>query len=315
MNSDNVRTPMDYSVDVIIPTYKSDDKLNHLLFMLYRQTVVPNKVILLHTEEYPGQEQPIPKIPGSYIKIVPIDKASFDHGGTRRIGASMSDADILLFMTQDAVPADEYLIENLLKPYEDPLVAASYARQLAGKNADLLERYTRNYNYPKTSRIQSLDDIGELGIKTYFCSNVCASYKNSVYRKLGGFVDRTIFNEDMIYAFSMIDSDYRIAYSSDAKVVHSHSYSYPQHFSRNFDLGVSHKQYNKLFGSIKTEDEGVKFVKDTLSFLIDNNKYLLLPDFFLTTIFKYLGYRAGLIYDKLPMNIVKKFTMNKGYWD
>ena len=50
-----------------------------------------------------------------------------------------------VFMTQDAIPEDEYLLEHLLKPYEDP--ASYYARQLAGNEADLLERFTRNFNY------------------------------------------------------------------------------------------------------------------------------------------------------------------------
>ena len=49
-----------------------------------------------------------------------------------------------------------------------------------------------------------------MGIKTYFCSNVCAAYKKDIFEKLGGFVDRTIFNEDMIYAGNLIQQDIRL---------------------------------------------------------------------------------------------------------
>lgn len=302
------------TVDVIIPTYHSDDKFDRLIKMLYRQTKKPNKVIILHTQEFPEQEQPLPEIPGSNISILPIDKKSFDHGGTRKYGASLSNADILMFMTQDAVPEDEFLIEKLIEPYEDDWVAATYARQLPGEKADLLERYTRSFNYPKESRIKEKSDTEKLGIKTYFCSDVCATYRNIVYRKLGGFVDKTIFNEDMIMAAGMIRSDYKIAYVADAKVVHSHHYSYLQQFTRNFDLGVSHNQYADIFREMKSESEGMKLVKKSLQFLIDRKKYLLIPDLIINSGFKFLGYQLGVRYDKLPMNLVNQFSMNKSFW-
>lgn len=38
--------------------------------------------------------------------------------------------DLILFMTQDAVPADVYLVEKLVSAFEKEKVAAAYARQL-----------------------------------------------------------------------------------------------------------------------------------------------------------------------------------------
>jgi rhamnosyltransferase len=305
---------IEYTVDVIIPTYHSDDKLNRILTMLYRQTIRPNRVILLHTIEQEGQEHKLPAIEGSNITVIPVEKKNFDHGGTRKFGASLSSADILMFMTQDAVPVDEYLIERLLEPYSDPWVSATYARQLADESVGLVERYTRHYNYPKHSRVKSLQDLEELGIKTFFCSDVCATYRNSVYTRMGGFVSKTIFNEDMIMASSMIRADYRIAYAAEAKVLHCHRYSYPQQFTRNFDLGVSHKQYEEVFKGIKSESEGFRLVKNTLNYLIEKKQYLLIPDLILNSGFKFLGYQLGVRYQLLPMDLVRRFSMNKSYW-
>ncbi|MDF2487124.1 MAG: rfbN [Herbinix sp.] len=305
---------IEYTVDVIIPTYHSDDKLDRLLTMLYRQTVKPNRVILLHTIEKEGQEQKLPVIEGSNITVISISKKEFDHGGTRKLGATLSNAAILMFMTQDAIPVDEYLIEKLLEPYNDPWVSATYARQLADDSVGLVERYTRHYNYSKHSRVKSLENLEELGIKTFFCSNVCATYRSSVYEKLGGFVDKTIFNEDMIMAAKMIREDYRIAYAADAKVLHCHKYSYVQQFTRNFDLGVSHKQYEETFKGLKSESEGIKLVKNSLNYLIEKKQFLLIPDLILNSGFKFLGYQFGVHYQLLPMKLVKRFSMNKGYW-
>lgn len=310
--NDNIN--IEYKVDVIIPTYHSDEKLNQLLRMLYRQTVKPHKVWLLHTVEENGNEQRVPDIEGANIAVIPIDKKDFDHGGTRKFGASLSSADILMFMTQDAVPVDEYLIEKLLEPYMDPWVSATYARQLADESVGLVERYTRHHNYPKQSRVKSLEDLEELGIKTFFCSDVCATYRNSIYSKLGGFVDKTIFNEDMIMAAAMIRADYRVAYVADAKVLHCHRYSYIQQFTRNFDLGVSHKQYEEVFHGLKSESEGIRLVRNTLNYLIEKKQYLLIPDLILNSGFKYLGYQFGVRYNLLPKELVKRFSMNKSYW-
>jgi rhamnosyltransferase len=306
---------LEFSIDVIIPTYHSDEKLSRLLQMLCNQTIKPNRVILLHTQDYPGEEQPLPDVEELDITVVPIDKADFDHGGTRKYGASLSTSKILMFMTQDAVPYDKYLIEKLVEPYEDPLVAATYARQLADDKTDLMEGYIRNFNYPKHGRVKSLKDLDTLGIKTFFCSDVCATYRKAVYEKLGGFVDKTIFNEDMIMAAGMIRDGYRIAYTAEAMVIHSHSYSYLQQFTRNFDLGVSHNQYREVFQGIKSESEGIKMVKSTAEYLIKKKKYLLLPDLILNSGFKFIGYRLGRSYDSLPKQLVKHFSMNKAYWN
>ncbi len=303
-----------YTIDVIIPIYHADDKLQRLLIMLYRQTVKPNHVYLLQTVEYEGQVQTLPTIEGSDITIHPVSRADFDHGGTRKYGASLSNADILMFMTQDAVPADEHLIERLLEPFVDPWVSAAYARQLPDEKAGLVERYSRHFNYPKHSRIKSREDLQELGIKTFFCSNVCAMYRNGVYQKLGGFVEKTIFNEDMIMAAAMIREDYRVAYVAEAKVVHSHQYTYRQQFTRNFDLGVSHRQYREVFSGVKSETEGIRLVKNTAKYLCEKKKYFLIPDLIISSGFKFLGYQFGKRYDMMPVWLVKKLSMNRSYW-
>ena len=57
------------------------------------------------------------------------------------MAARKSTADLMLFMTQDAVPADTHLVEYLAKAFDDPLVAAAYARQLAKKTDSAIERF------------------------------------------------------------------------------------------------------------------------------------------------------------------------------
>ena len=125
-------------VDVIIPVYRPErEKLTKLIDWLNKQTVKPSHVFFMQTlvEEKEDEEvlQMLQK--AENVEIVPIEKKDFDHGGTRNKGAALSKADYMLFMTQDAVPADEHLIENLLACMEDASVAVAYARQLARPNS------------------------------------------------------------------------------------------------------------------------------------------------------------------------------------
>lgn len=220
----------------------------------------------------------------------------------------------LLFLTQDAVPADAHVIEELQKAFEDPQVAAAYARQLPAKDCSVLECYTRSFNYSEHSRVKRAEDLPELGIKTFFCSNVCAMYRRSAYEQLGGFERKTIFNEDMIFAGRLIQQGYAVAYCADARVVHSHNYSWGQQFHRNFDLGVSQAEHPDIFQMARSESEGIKMVKQSAMHLIKIRKPHLIPYLVLQSGCKFLGYRLGKSYKKLPRWMIKRCTMNLDYW-
>lgn len=304
-------------IDVIIPTYKPDDTFMRLVDMLEKQTVEINKIIVMNTEEkYMEALHLGTRFLSEHKKlsISHLSRMEFDHGKTRNRGAAKSEADVLVFMTQDAVPADAYLIENLVKSLENKSVACAYARQLPAKNATVTERLTREFNYPDKSSYKGIADKERLGIKTYFCSNVCCAYKASVFRELGGFVNRTIFNEDMIYAAKAVENGYRIAYAADARVIHSHNYSGKQQFHRNFDLGVSQAEHPEVFAGISSESEGIRMVKQTISELKEAGASKEIPGYIYTSGCKFIGYRLGKMYKRLPHWLVMKCTMSPRYF-
>ena len=221
----------------------------------------------------------------------------------------------LFQMTQDAMPADRELLAELLKALEqDENIAAAYARQLPNAECSFVERYTRAFNYPDRSVVKTKKDMDQYGIKTFFCSNVCAAYKKDIYQKQGGFVRRTIFNEDMIYAGGLIQAGYGIAYAAEAKVIHSHNYNCMQQFHRNFDLGVSQAEHPEIFEGVPSEGEGMRLVKKTLSHLVRSEKIWLIPGFVMQCAGKYAGYLAGKNFRRLPKKFVLWCTMSPNYW-
>ena len=304
---------MNKSVDIIIPTYRPDESVVYLMKKLLKQTYPIHEIHIIDTETgiFPKELKNL----SDKIRISKIKPEQFDHGGTRHEGAMQSHADIIVYMTQDAMPVNEYLIEELVKAFDNEKIAAAYARQLPNSKCNVIERYTRAFNYPEQSRIKSLEDLETLGIKTYFCSDVCAAYRKSVYESLGGFEEKTIFNEDMIMAAKIIQSGRSVKYVAEAKVIHSHNYNCKQQFQRNFDLAVSQVEHPEVFQNIKSESEGMRLVKNTMTYLIKIKKPWLIIKLILQSAFKYMGYCLGRKYSQLPMWLIKKCTMNQRYWE
>lgn len=301
------------TVDVIIPAYHPGKEFATLIKRLEKQSVPIHRIIVMNTEESMSNKE-WEKL-SDVMEIHHLAKSEFDHGGTRAQAAELSDADVMIFMTQDAMPADRELLAELLKALEqDENIAAAYARQLPNAECSFVERYTRAFNYPDRSVVKTKKDMDQYGIKTFFCSNVCAAYKKDIYQKQGGFVRRTIFNEDMIYAGGLIQAGYGIAYAAEAKVIHSHNYNCMQQFHRNFDLGVSQAEHPEIFEGVPSEGEGMRLVKKTLSHLVRSGKIWLIPGFVMQCAGKYAGYLAGKNFRRLPKKFVLWCTMSPNYW-
>ena len=300
------------SVTVIVPTYKPGEKFSRLMESLKKQTILPDKVIIMNTEEKFWENSMISGIKGA--EVFHISKDAFDHGRTRAQAAKIADSEFLVYFTQDAVPADRYTLEHLLKPFKDPQIGAVYGRQLPDKDCRLIESYTRSFNYPGESRKKTKEDLPELGIKTYFCSNVCAAYRKKVYEEMGGFSFPAIFNEDMVMAGNMVKKGYAVFYAADARVIHSHNYTWGQQFRRNFDLAVSQADHPEIFKGVPSEGEGLRLVKNTAGYLMKKRKFRLIPSLIMSSGFKFLGYRLGKSYKRLPKTLIMKCTMNPGYW-
>lgn len=304
---------MNQIVDAIIPVYRPGSEFKELLERLSNQTHCLNKIILMNTGDAPWKAEIEKEFPLCEIHL--LKKEDFDHGGTRHEATTYSEADYLLFLTQDALPNDEFLVENLLKGFtRDEDVKAAYGRQLPNSTCREIEKYTRSFNYPSESCVKSKEDLERLGIKTFFCSNVCAMYEKKTYDALGGFVRRTIFNEDMIYAGGLIKNDYKIAYVADAEVIHSHNYNAIEQFHRNFDLAVSQVDHPEVFAGIRSEKEGIRLVINTAKHLLKVKKTWLLFPLVTTSAGKIIGYKLGQNYHRLSDDFLLKCTMNPSYW-
>ncbi len=305
------------TIDVIIPTFKPDERLLTIIKRLRDQTVVPGRIVLINTEQkyldnlLRGRDY---DTTGRFFEVRNVSVREFDHGATRNAGAAGSSADYLLFMTQDALPANNRMIENMAAAFSQPHVAAVYARQLPNEDASLGERFSRSFNYPSEPCVKSEADRDRLGIKTYFCSNACAMYNREVFERLGRFPKDMIFNEDMVFAHTLIDNGYCIAYAADALVFHSHNYTNMQQFHRNFDLAVSQAMHPEVFEDVSSESEGKKYVKEAFGYFRRAGKPLYFVLFAIQSAFRLAGFKLGRNYKKLSRRQILRCTASPNYF-
>ena len=201
------------------------------------------------------------------VKLISIEKKDFNHGATRNIAALHAEGDIIIFMTQDALPLDEFCIENLIKPLEVDSIAAVYGRQIPREDAIPTEKFARLYNYPEEPIIKGREQVEEMGIKTFFFSNVFSAIRRKEFEEIGGFPENVIMFEDMLFAAKLIERGYRIAYVPEAKVIHSHDYSLVQQFRRYYQAGVSFQRNPWFMRYAGSNKEGITFLKEEIKFL------------------------------------------------
>lgn len=301
------------SVSVVIPTLNAERFIEPLLKKLSEQTVAVNEIVVIDSESGDRTVDVVKSFEN--VVLVNVERKSFNHGGTRDFALKKTTGDIVLFLTQDAIPVDEYYVERLIAPFaEDEFIAMSSGRQVARPNASLIEKLNRQFNYSESVFVRSKEDLPRLGVKTFFSSDCCSAYRRSAYEKIGGFDKDILVNEDMKIAAQFIYAGYKIAYVGTAAVFHSHNYSLWQQFTRNFDIGAFMKMNDELFSNISAASEGMKMVKWIFIQLMKNGHFLQTVYYALECAVKLVANKMGSHYEKFSRQTRMRLSLNKNYW-
>jgi rhamnosyltransferase len=297
---------------VIIPTRNAGSEWDSWFINFSLQTIKPDISLIIDSE---SEDDTVLISERNGFNVVTIDQKTFNHGGTRNYAAALCDyVDILIFLTQDAILYNADALENMVSIFDDPEVAAVCGRQIPHDNANPLAKHARYYNYPSKTVIKSIADVNRFGLKTVFMSNSFAAYRLQSFKAIGCFPASTILAEDMYIAAKFILSGYKVAYCAESIVKHSHNYTPWEEFHRYFDTGVFHACepwiQQRLGGA---SGEGIRFIKSELNYLW-HHAPLWIPRALLTTGCKFLGYKLGRNYKKIPKSWRSIFSMYRSYW-
>lgn len=279
------------NIDIICPLYNAEKDIEGLHKSLLKQKNVKiNEIKYVLTESKDNTEEKLKELNMNFKKI---KKEEFSHGLTRENEAFGSKADIIVFITQDVKIIRDDWLYNLTKDIANGEVDACYSRQLCDNNT--IEKYTRESNYPKESKIVSKEDIEKLGLKTFFFSDASSAIKKETFVKLNGYDHKKlIINEDMYIAYKLITNGYKIKYCADSEVIHSHVFTLKQYYDRYKDTGKFFKE-NSYLNNYKVNQAGGSMAKYALKRAWQDKNWSVLIRFVPNMAARFIGMKVGKI--------------------
>jgi len=176
-------------------------------------------------------------------RVIHVEASSFNHGETRNYLASEASGEYLIFLTQDALPATEATLENLIAVVDSAReIAAASGRQVPRSGADLYGAFSvyqhnrflgldRSAVFPEGQR--NFDSLTFIERRRWVsgADNVCCAYRREVLEKLG--FRRVRFGEDLDFAVRALNRGFKLGYCHEAPVIHSHDRSALYHMRRH----------------------------------------------------------------------------------
>lgn len=276
-------------IDVICPLYNAEKDIERLnKSILNQKNVDLNEIRYVLTSSKDNSERILGNLKIKYKKI---KKEEFSHSLTREIEAFESNADIVVFVTQDVVIEREDWLYNLTKDIISGEVDASYSRQICLNNT--IEKYTREFNYPKESKIVSKEDVKKLGLKTFFFSDASSAIKRETFLKLKGYDNKKlIISEDMYIAYKLITNGYKIKYCADSEVIHSHVFTLSQYYDRYKDTGKFFRE-NDYLNDYNVNKSGANMAKYIFKRMIEEKNIKAILEFIPNMIVRFIGMKVG----------------------
>lgn len=299
---------------LVIPTLNGGEIFQRVLDAILTQALKPEIFLIIDSG---STDNTVDTAMAAGAIIHKIRKEDFNHGGTRNLARSLVEADVYIFLTQDAVPANRDTLEQLVLPLREfSQVGLTYGRQISRQGSGPIEAFSRLFSYPAEARMKRKTDSAQLGLKTVLCSNACAAYRREAFDLVGGFPPEVILCEDVYIGAKMLQAGYAVYYASDALVYHSHDYTVIQEFKRYFDLGVFFESTEpwiiEEFGN--SSKQGLKFFLSGLDYLKIDHNYYLYPEWIIRTFAKLVAYKLGANEKLLPNSFKKYLTMHNSFW-
>lgn len=233
------------SVSVLMPTWQGMEFLERVLAALAAQRIdLPWDFLAIDSGSRDGTYEhllgwsrrfPVP------MRVQRIHQVEFDHGDTRNLLAARSQGDLLVFMTQDAIPADELFLARLVRNFDDSRVGGAYCRNLPRPDAEILTRAfsAQDPGYQPGRRETRIDDPRAYAALSsderrllYNFNDVASAVRRELWERHP--FPRTAFGEDVLMARALLEAGHTVVYDDQACVEHSHDYDADESYSRGF---------------------------------------------------------------------------------
>lgn len=224
---------------VCIPTYNGGKLLLQVVERLRSQRAPwPFEIAIVDSSSTDGSIQRLtssPAVAQPLLRITRIPQGEFQHGRTRNLCASMAHGEFVAFLTQDALPTDEFWLYNIVTVLERfPRAVGAFGRHIAWPTAspftrrEVCEHFTNLARHPVALSRDTNADLWQSGEKEwrkvlhYFSDNN-SCLRRSMWQRVP--YPELDYGEDQVWADAIIRLGHEKVYVQSATVYHSHDYT------------------------------------------------------------------------------------------
>jgi len=224
---------------ILILTKNGGPEFKSCLEAVYNQTAISQaEVIIVDSGSTDGTLEIMKGFPACLHQI---PSETFHHAHTRNFIASLAKGEILVLLSQDAIPSSNSWLQALTANFADPTVGAVYGRQIPKQGSSLERQDALDTVYGAQRVVKNPAQRNGLGYRFYHFSDVNAAIRRSVWQATNFPEDLRVF-EDLGIAKRILDSGWKIVYEPEACVFHSHHHTTLGLFKRYFDIGYTLKR-------------------------------------------------------------------------
>ena len=300
------------TVSVVVPTLNAGPHLPSLLEALRSQSPhAPQEILIIDSGSQDGTVSDA-QTAGEPVRVITI--ARFSHGRARNMGVRETSGDIVVFMSQDAIPENAHWLSELIRPYVMPEVAATFSRQVPRPDANPMERFFLSthfpYGEPVYMRRNGHEDL--LFQRDVFFSNVSSSARRSALLA-HPFEEDLIMSEDQQFARDVILAGMSVVYVPSSVVMHSHNYSFKSAIGRYLDSVYSLRQIFPKHSLGLSLRIGMRYLAKETAMMARSHKTML-PKYGCYVLAKSIGTFLGHMAEHLPVSLCRRVSAHAYYW-
>ena len=226
-------------VSILLLTKNGAHDLKAVLPAIVDQKGVPRfELVAIDSGSTDGTLQILREFP---VRIEQIPPEAFHHARTRNLAAGLAAGEILIFLSQDAIPASDSWLSAMLANFSDSSVGAVYGRHLPKPGCSLERQDALDAVYGNKRIVKDPARRNGAGYRFYHFSDANAAIRRNVWERTRFPEDCKVF-EDLGIAKRILDAGYKIIYEPQAPVFHSHHHTTVALLKRYFDIGYTLKR-------------------------------------------------------------------------
>ncbi len=224
------------TISVVLLTYNGMPTVERCLRMISRQTT-DTKIEIVHIDS--GSTDGTLDVARSYsLHTHHISSKDFHHSRTRNFAATLAHNDIVVFLTQDAVPDSPSWLSRLVAPFAERNVGGVYGRQIPPEGVGPVRRCAMAFLYPTQRQVRDPLGTQHFGLSSVRFSNANSAVRRELLCRLQ-FDERALVCEDHGMCRDLLAAGYKVVYEPDAAVVHGHERTLYSEFQWAIDNAIS----------------------------------------------------------------------------